>query len=186
MDYIIKNNLMIKEIDNTPDPFYTVADHIRTTFFQKYSGLAQWIEDSQSFAKANGYIRSVFGARRLLPQLLYAGEDADRKLMANLSNISLNSPVQTFEAVVVNSRITKLQEYFKANGLKSRVFVTVHDAIGFYFHKEEIKNGLLEVVKNIMLEQLPEYKGIPLECEADIADPRNPENPTYWGYGDAV
>lgn len=184
MDYIIKNNLMVKSIGDVPDPFYTVAEHIRSAFFTRYSGLAKWLEDYQEFASKHGYIRSPFGARRLLPQLLYEGKDPSMKLIANLKNIALNSPVQNFETVIVNSRIAKLQKYFKENGYKSRVFVTVHDEIGFYFHKEELKKGLInKVIIPIMIEQLPEYNGIPVEVDGTIADPRDLNDPTYWGYG---
>ena len=71
----------------------------------------------------------------------------------------------------------------KEHKTKSRMILNVHDAIIFYIHKSE-KEWIGKIIKDFMEEVYDEYDGIPITAEGDFADPRNPEKPTYWGYGE--
>lgn len=100
---------------------------------------------------------------------------------ANLKNISLNSPVQNFEIVVISRAMRNFHNFIKENNLKSRLWATVHDAVEFYIHKDE-EELMKEKIPEILEEMYPEYGGLPLTVEGDISDPRANE-PSYWGYG---
>jgi len=182
-DFIEDKGLEVLEDRRTgeEDPFLTVGHYIRSMFFQAYPQLMPWIESCKQFAINNGYARCTHGARRLLPELLYIGKDDDPAHIANLRNISVNSPVQTFEITLILRAMVEIHEEFK--NMRSRWMGTVHDAVSPYVHLEET-----ERVKNLLIEVLtrdyPEYEGIPLEIEGDLAWPNDEENPTFWGYGE--
>ena len=180
--YLNESGVSYNTMESTDDLYLKVAQDIRNHFFNSYYKLAEWIENTHEIAKKQGYIRSVFGARRLLPKLTYEGTDVDRKEQANFMNISVNSPVQNFEAVVITRAIRGIQEYIHEHNLKSRVFGTIHDAIGIYIARDE-KDDLLPVIHRIAQREYPEFQGIPFEFEMDVADPLDPDNPTYWGFG---
>jgi len=183
-DFISEKDLKVVTDYRTgkPDYFLTVGTYFRELFFKTYPGLVDWHKSYHNFAKKNGYMRAVHGARRLLPQLLHCGDD--KKTESNLLNISLNSPVQNFEIVMISRAMRGLHSYMKENNLKSRLWSTVHDAVGFYIHKDD-EEDLASVIPEIMGKDYPEYNGIPIEVEGDIGDPRDKENPTWWGYGPA-
>jgi len=164
------------------DYHLTVGTYMRKGFFSAYSSLEAWHESQHSFAEKYGYVRTTHGARRHLPQLLHIG--TDKKLASNLKNISINSPVQNFEIVVISRAMREFHNYCKENNLKSRLWATVHDAVAFYIHKDDEKL-LQKVIPEIMTKDYPEYEGIPIEVEGDLSDPRNMDKngPTYWGYG---
>lgn len=163
----------------TADYYLSVAKYLRDTFFETYPGLVSWHESTHAFAKKNGYVRYIHGGRRLLPQLLGAGED--KKTEASLKNISLNSPVQNFEIVVISRAMRAFSDFCKKNNFKSRIWATVHDAVAFYIHKDEEKI-LGEKIPEILQHSYPEFGDIPIEVEGDLSDPHS-ETPEYWGYG---
>ena len=179
--YLEESKIPYKEYDDENDYYLAVAKDIRNKFFESYPGLLHWIDRVHAEAEINGYVRSPFGARRLLPFLSYKGQDTDLGEYNHYMNIAVNSPVQNFEAVVVVRAIKNILDDFTNKDLKSKIFVTIHDAIGFYIHKDE-----LDVTYDIIMENAerdyPEFDGIPFEFELDIADPES-ANPSYWGFG---
>lgn len=214
--------------ETTPlDIFYTVAVDLRAKFFETYPGLKRWVEtypfvatgrqcgESEPTHNADGgpgYIKYVFGGRKLLPLLKYPklhtrgekkgtpvydekkdvnsegniihmeyGDDQIYRFINSLQTQSLNNVVQNFEAVVVNKAMVEMNERFVAEGLKSRIFVQVHDEVAFYVYKPE-RDRVREITTEIMDQDRPEYDGVPIITDTQIADPRGSE-PTYWGYG---
>lgn len=149
-----------------------ISDYLRKKFFTTYQGLETWHKESRNFAKEHGFVRSIYGAFRRLPYLLYKGSDTDNKLYANLLNICLNSPVQNIESVQMNRMMTYVSELIEKNNLKSYFFAAVHDAIEMMVHKSEI-SFICKAIKDFFEEDRPEYEGIPFEMEGKIND--------YWG-----
>jgi DNA polymerase I-like protein with 3'-5' exonuclease and polymerase domains len=169
--YIHDNNIEMRKLNNKYDVFYTVAHDVRTKFFETYFGLQQWHDTMKAFATKHGYVRSIYGAFRRLPELLAKDEsEQGKKREGSLLNISLNTTIQNCEAVVVLRTMTQLHNFIKENKLKSKLFAVIHDAIELYVHRDEI---LLIRDKLIEYAQFPheEYNGIPLEVEGNIADP---------------
>lgn len=171
--YIKDNGLTLKEYKDKHDEFYTVALDIREKYFETYFGLEQWHKDTRDFASKHGYVRSIYGAFRRLPELLAKDDSKEgRARTANLLNICLNSPIQNMESVIVTRTMTTLHNFIKENGLKSYIFGTIHDAIELYVHRSEvalIREKLSEIAQFAHIE----YNGIPIEVEGNIADPKN-------------
>jgi len=170
------------KIKPSNDIFLDVAKYIYDQFFESYAGLKRFLEMSHVNARKNGYARSVHGARRLLPQLQYIGKDDDTKFIKNLLNISINSVVQNFEVSCVMRTMVNIHRRFKENNLKSFLFGMIHDAVDIYVHKDELKI-VYKILKEEFERDYPEYRGVIMECEFDLANPRDKENPTTWGFG---
>jgi DNA polymerase I-like protein with 3'-5' exonuclease and polymerase domains len=169
-----------REISLKDAKYIACAEVLRTLWFGTYPRVAEWIDEVIAFACKNGYVRSAFGARRLLPELRYKdGKDVDQKHMKNLMNIAVNSPVQNHEAVVMNRAQHTIHHYIKDNGLKSRVIGNIHDAAEKYIFKEELSE-LAPIIHRAFSEDYPENNGIPYEGETNIADCTLGE---YWGLG---
>lgn len=152
--------------------YLTVAKAIREAFFSLYSGLAKWLEDVKTFAKEHYYTISPYWKVRRLPELSYIGADSNKAKVANLINISINSPVQNMESVIMNRSLVKSDLYFEANNLESHFFGQVHDAVELEVTKTEIPT-VCHTLKEESEKMYPEYNGIPLEMEGTVND--------YWG-----
>ncbi len=164
------------------DPYFAVGEEIRNSFFRTYPKLQDWHKECHMTAEREGCIRSVYGARRLLPELTYIGRDSESKVLSALYNKSKNSPVQNFEVVAIMRAMRELHKYYKDNNMKSRFFGMIHDATQNYIHKDERKD-LVKKIPEIFQRDYPEYEGMVMEYEVDLADPYDKDEPSVWGFG---
>jgi len=164
------------------DPFMTAAEFLRSAFFTSYPKLAIWHEKCHKIAKQNGMIRSIYGARRLLPRLLYIGKDTEKKVVIEDQNISKNTTVQNFESVVIMRGMREFHKFVKENGYKSKIFGMIHDAVEFYIEKEE-KEFIVPKILEIFQRLFDEYDGVIMVFELEISDTSEGE---VWGFGRKV
>jgi len=129
----------------------------------------QRIEDYRTFAKENGYVRSHHGAIRHVPVLGLFGTDDDRKELAGLLNIVVNTTIQNDEACRVMPSIEAFETWAEEGGYQSYVYGTVHDSADIIIHRDEI-DIVLNKVHEIFERYEPWQKGIPLTIDIKIAD----------------
>lgn len=168
-EYIEKNNLTILSLHNKSDKdkkILTVCKDIQDRFFLLYPRLKEWFENSHIFARANGYIDSPLGGRRHLPRLLKEFTQDNGGKLKNQLNISLNSPVQNFEAFTVYEAMTKIHEDLNKYKMKSKLIGSVHDEITHFIYKPEVKD-LYEIAKEHMFIPTEVY-GCPITAELGI------------------
>lgn len=157
------------------DHYMEVAKDIRKKFFETYPQLLKWIEEQPNIARRQGYIQFPMGGRRHIPQLLYIGAGSDKAEVKNWGNISINSQVQSFEAMIINKALTKIHRAIKERGLKSKLVATVHDSIVLYIWKSEAAE-MYHLLKTSM-EDLTSYI-VPITAEVEYG--------TVWGFGEEV
>lgn len=168
-EYIEKNKLEILDIKNKTKhqlKVLTVCKDIQDQFFTLYPRLKEWFSNSHTFAIAKGYIDSPLGGRRHLPRLLFNATEDNKLRQKNLLNISLNSPVQNFEALTVYKAMTNIYNDLKKYNLKSKLVGSVHDEITHLIYKPEVKT-VYEIAKKHMT--IPtEIWGCPITAELGI------------------
>ena len=159
--------------------YLTVATFFRDEFFKMYPVLEKWILQQGAIAAKQGYVRSPWGARRLLPQLTYQGRHSDSKEIKNLSNIAVNSPVQNYEAVYMAKAMVGTAKDMEANGFHSYIAGTVHDSIVPFTFVEE-QDEVLKIMLTYFATDYPAAKGIPYAGECNVAVVSDGQ---IWGYG---
>lgn len=165
--YISENKLEIKSNSRgQEDKLMTVASDIREIFFRTYPNILKFIHKQHKLVKKQGYVESPFGFRRHLPELTYIGKDTEEKTVRSQSNMSVNSPVQTFEVCVVMQAMTKIYNFFKENNMKSSIRAMTHDSLMFIVKKDELKMFYENVIP--LMEDTKTYK-VPLTVEAEIS-----------------
>lgn len=173
---------LIKRYNNLSESdiaYLTVASFFRAEFFKMYPVLEKWIEEQGKKAARQGYIRSPWGVRRLLPQLTYQGEHSDKREIKNLSNIAVNSPVQDYEVEYMSKAMVAINEDFEKYGFLSYIAGTVHDSVvPFTFLPEQ--NQVLKILLSHFAVDHSAAKGIPYSGECNVAEVSKGE---IWGYG---
>ncbi|MDR2408513.1 MAG: hypothetical protein LBE13_10460 [Bacteroidales bacterium] len=159
--------------------YYVVSAFFRAEFFKLYPELEQWILECAKEASVTGYRRSPWGSRRLLPQLTYQGKHSDGAMLKNLSNISVNSPVQDYETVVMATVMTSTNEAFEELGYISYMPGMVHDSVVTVAHKDEL-DSVLKIELSAFDFNDPATYGIPYGGECNVADFTKGE---FWGFG---
>lgn len=118
------------------------AQQSRESFFDTYAELGPWHKRQQRYAKRHGFVRSLTGAKRRLPE---AQSERDSPQRGEALRQAINSPVQRFACELNYMVLLQLVEEFGLNVI--RPIGTVHDAI-----LAEIRCDRIEQVYNRALE----------------------------------
>lgn len=114
-------------------------------YLNAFSGLAKWLEDTKKFAYKYGYVETMFGRRRRLPDL----HSKVQTLRSNAERQSINAPIQGTGSDFTLLSIIQIQNWLETNHMKSKMIATVHDSIVFDVYIPELPE-VAETVKSIM------------------------------------
>jgi len=148
------------------------AQKFYNEYFNKFSGLAEYLEKVKNETYKKGYTETFFGRRRYFEGL----NSPLPYIRASVERMAINAPIQGTGADIVKLAMSKVDEYLSENNLKedARLLLQVHDELLF-----EIKDSLVKKVsseiKKIMENVIPpkETKGI--TCAVDVSVGEN------WG-----
>ncbi|MBL4644615.1 MAG: DNA polymerase I, partial [Candidatus Pacebacteria bacterium] len=131
------------------------------TYFQRYAGLAKWIDNTKADAARLGYTQTMFGRRRYfegikshLPHIRAASE-----------RMAINAPIQGTQADVVKIAMVRIHEYLTKEKLLTsvRLILQVHDELVFEIKKEvatEVTGEIKKIMESILTKD--ETHGVPL------------------------
>jgi uracil-DNA glycosylase family 4 len=143
------------------------AQESRKVFFDLYKDFVDWHKDQQKFAHRYGYIRSLSGRKRRLPDAM--GYD-DTPARAEAQRQAINSPVQSFANDLNLMAALQLRKEFPRSVLY--IIATVHDAILIEVKNEwvpTVYKRLLQIMSHPdMMDEFGIKFTIPIEAEAKI------------------
>ena len=101
------------------------ADQYIKGYLETYSGVRQYMEDTVAFAKENGYVKTMFGRRRNLPELASA-----KKTMRSFGErVAMNTPIQGTAADIIKIAMIRVYRRLRQEGLMARLILQVHDEL---------------------------------------------------------
>jgi DNA polymerase-1 len=112
-------------------------------YFERYPGIKHYIDHIIDFAHKNGYVSTLFGRRRYLPDI--NAKSAQARQFAE--RIAVNMPVQGTAADMIKIAMIRIAERMK--NMKSKMILQVHDELVFDAHKDELTK-LRDIVKTEM------------------------------------
>lgn len=149
------------------------ATRDRDLFFALYGDLTAWHEATIQFAHLHGYVRSLHGAKRTLPDLT----SSDNAMRSMAERQALNSPVQRFASDLGVIALTRINRDLKnANGLiPLKACMFIHDALVFLVKDEYLDQGMAAIKFYMESNPLQEMFGINLQVPmvADIEFGKN-------------
>lgn len=111
------------------------AKALMTDYFARFGAVRDYLRNVVEQARADGYTTTIFGRRRPFGDL----NSKNRVLRDNAERQALNSPIQGSAADILKIAMLKIDADIRAEGLKSRMLLQVHDELVF-----EIAGGELE------------------------------------------
>ncbi len=132
-------------------------------YFERHPGVKAYIEGIIAEAKKLGYVSTVFGRKRPMPEL--KSKNANKRQLGE--RLAMNSPIQGTAADVIKIAMINISRRLKAEGFKSRMILQVHDELVFECPAKE-KKALMKLVKEEM-EGAADFK-VPLEVEMGAGD----------------
>lgn len=95
------------------------------TYFARYPGVAQYMADTRTSAKAHGYVETVFGRRLWLPEI--NSPNGPRRQAAERA--AINAPMQGTAADLIKLSMIAVQQWLEQENLATRMIMQVHDEL---------------------------------------------------------
>lgn len=141
------------------------AQEFFNAYFNTFTRLAEYLEETKAFARANGYTLTYFGRRRNFPGM----NSSAQFIRAQAERMAINAPVQGTSADIIRIAMVRIHEYLTKEHLTNDVhmMLQVHDELVFEVRSEKVTT-LVPVLKKIMEEVLPltETNGVPIVVDA--------------------
>lgn len=103
----------------------SAAQHYIDRYFQRYPGVAHFMESTRQLARTQGYVETLFGRRLWLPELAHA--QAGRRQGAERA--AINAPLQGSAADLIKRAMLAVQDWLDQQNLQSRLILQVHDEL---------------------------------------------------------
>ena len=130
-------------------------------YFASFPAIRSFIDDSIAFARENGYVETLFGRRRYLPDI----NARNASLRALAERNAVNAPIQGTSADIIKLAMIRVDRRLSEAGLKSRMVLQIHDELLFDALEDEV-----DALKKIVVEEMEQVikLSVPLtvECSA--------------------
>jgi DNA polymerase-1 len=137
------------------------AKEIIARYFERFPNVKQYINDTIASAHSNGYVETLLGRRRFLPDI----NSSNQNIRQNAERQAINMPIQGTAADMIKLAMIHIDEAFSAKGLESRMLIQVHDELVFEVKKKEEKEVRSLVTKHM---QQSLKLSVPLEIEIGV------------------
>ena len=141
--------------------FQNEAKAYMDSYFAKYHGVRDYMTRVVEQAKADGYVTTLFGRRRDLPEL----KSSNFNLRSFGERVALNMPIQGTAADIIKAAMVRVDARMRAEHLQARLLLQVHDELIVECPAEEA-----ETVKAILVDEMEhvvDYR-VPLLVDAKI------------------
>ena len=133
-------------------------------YFDTYPGVKRFLDKQVAHAKKNGYVVTLFGRRRPVPEL----KSSNFMQRSFGERVAMNAPIQGTAADVIKIAMIGVARELKEKGLKSKLILQVHDELLIEAYEEE-----LEQVKAILQEQMEQAADLQVPLIVDMHTGKN-------------
>ncbi len=138
-------------------------------YFNKFNGLARYLENVKAETEKRGYTETFFGRRRYFEGL----RSKIPFIRAMAERMAINAPIQGTEADLIKLAMVKIDEFLAKEKLNEKVRLTlqVHDEL-VYEVEEKIANDIAPKIRNIMETLVPKNmtKGIIMKTDISMGE----------------
>jgi len=113
----------------------SAAQNYIAKYFDRYPGVAQYMERTRLAAREHGYVETVFGRRLWLPEI--KGSNGPRRQGAERA--AINAPMQGTAADLIKLAMIAVEAWLEKEQLKTRMLLQVHDELVFDVPIDEIE-----------------------------------------------
>lgn len=121
-------------------------------YFNTFPKVKAYMEQSIERARQKGYAETIFGRRRYLPDI----HSKNGTVRGFAERNAINAPIQGSEADIIKVAMVRIWRRFKAEGLRSKMILQVHDELNFSVYpdeKERVEHIVLEEMRGVLQAQ---------------------------------
>jgi len=135
------------------------AEDFINKYFETYPNIRLYMDSTVNFAAKNGYVETVFGRKRYLPEI----NSSNTMIHEFAKRAAINQPIQGTAADIMKLAMIECAKKFKENNIKSKIILQVHDEIVIETLKSE-----LEEVKSLVKEAMELNQPLTVPLKIDI------------------
>ncbi len=128
-------------------------------YFEAYPGIKEYLDYLVSFAKENGYVKTMLGRIRPIPEL----KSSNFMQRSFGERIAMNSPIQGTAADIIKLAMIKIDKRLREENFKSRLLLQVHDELLIETHRDEV-----EAVCALLKEEMEQAVKLDVEICVDM------------------
>ena len=135
------------------------AKKIIDDYFANFPAISSYINDTIAAARETGYVETIFGRRRYLPDI--NSRNATVRSLAERN--AINAPIQGTSADIIKLAMINVSRRLNAEGMKSRMVLQIHDELMFDAVPEEVdhlQKIVTEEMENVISLSIP----LTVEC----------------------
>jgi DNA polymerase-1 len=133
-------------------------------YFDRHPGVKNYIEKTLGEARDKGYVVTLFGRRRAIPEI----RSQNSNIRQQGERLAINSPIQGTAADIIKIAMINIWRKFKEERLKARMILQVHDELLFELSAEE-----LTAVKDIVKKEMEGVIELSVPLRVDISHGKN-------------
>ncbi len=130
-------------------PMEEAQGHIKR-YFERYPGVKAWIDQTILSARKDGYVRTLLGRIRYLPEI----NASNGSMRAFAERTAMNTPIQGTSADVIKLAMIKLVEAQKGGQWRGNMLVQVHDELLFEISPQDLEASQSKI-KTFMENAIP-------------------------------
>lgn len=135
------------------------AKELIDTYFSRYPGLKNYMDNTVKYARENGYVTTLLGRRRKLRDI----NSKSSLARGNAERMAINTPIQGTAADMIKLAMLNVQKAIKEQGLQSKMILQVHDELVFDVKRDELEQ-IKPLIEENMKNALPDLK-VPIIVE---------------------
>ena len=132
-------------------------------YFDRFPGIKKYIDDTVLFAKENGYVTTLMGRRRYIPEI----NSSNWNVRGFAERTAINMPIQGTAADIIKLAMIDIHSYLQSNNLRSRMLLQVHDELIFEINNsesDEVPAKIKELMENAF------ELAVPLDVDMGLAE----------------
>jgi DNA polymerase-1 len=118
-------------------------------YFERFPGIRDYMEETKSFAKKNGYVLTLFGRKCHYPDIA----NSNPSIRAFNERAAINARLQGTAADIIRRAMVRMDAALAHSDLKAQMLLQVHDELVFEVADSDVA-AILLLVKDVM-EQAP-------------------------------
>jgi len=142
----------------------TEAKEIIERYFSRFPRVQEYINYTISKARQNGYVTTLLGRRRYLPDI----NSKNQTVRQNAERQAINMPIQGTAADMIKLAMVRIDSAFLKGNLRSSMILQVHDELVFEVKKKELEN-----VRSIVEQEMRNALSLCVPIEVEIGVGKN-------------
>ncbi len=137
----------------------TEAKELIDGYFDTYRGVKEYMDFCAKQAREKGYVETIFGRKRYLPDI----NSGNAMVRGLAERNAINAPIQGSAADIIKAAMIGIHQKIKAQNLRSRMIIQVHDELVFDVYKPE-----LDEVKSLVKQSMENAVKLSVPLEVDM------------------